>query len=278
MVVSSIGISLGGLVVRSIDSATVSQINFYRSISLLIAIAIIMNLVHKNDAPVKFRAMGHKGLLAGCILGIAGVTYLQALTHTSIAITMFAMGVTPFLSAIIARLVLKEAINRKLLVAMGAAFSGIILMLTENTGVATWYGNMMAMLTALGYAAYSVLLRANRDVEMLPTVFVAGLVVIGLSVFPSSGGFGISLHDLALCIVWGGFISGLSHWFLILASKYLIAAELTLFMLLEIALAPLWVWYLLGETMAPKTQIGGAIVCLAIMIIAVWELRNRANR
>ncbi len=50
MIVSSVGISFGGLVIRTIEAADVWQINFYRSIALIVMVALIMALRHGRAA------------------------------------------------------------------------------------------------------------------------------------------------------------------------------------------------------------------------------------
>ena len=66
---------------------------------------------------------------------------------------------------------------------------------------------------------------------------------------------------------------------MITAARHLLAAELTLFMLLEFALGPLWVWLVISETPGPGTLIGGSIVIGAVTLRAVIELHTgRAAR
>ena len=56
------------------------------------------------------------------------------------------------------------------------------------------------------------------------------------------------------------------------ASRHLAAAEVTLFMLLEFALGPIWVWLFVNEQASRWTIIGGLLIILAIAIRAVLEL------
>jgi len=67
MVVSSVGISFGGLVIRAIEAADVWQINFYRSIALVVMVAFIMVLRHGCDSFACTRGIGRPGLLGHSI-------------------------------------------------------------------------------------------------------------------------------------------------------------------------------------------------------------------
>ena len=50
-----------------------------------------------------------------------------------------------------------------------------------------------------------------------------------------------------------------------LASRHIVAAELTIFMLLEFALGPVWVWLFVNEIPSRWTLVGGALVISAVL-------------
>jgi drug/metabolite transporter (DMT)-like permease len=64
----------------------------------------------------------------------------------------------------------------------------------------------------------------------------------------------------------------------IFASRHLVAAELTLFMLLEFALGPIWVWVFINEVPTDLTVLGGLVVILSVAIRALFELRRSTPR
>ena len=66
------------------------------------------------------------------------------------------------------------------------------------------------------------------------------------------------------------FISLIPSMIFLYSSKYLFAGELTLFMLLEFSLGPLWVWIFINEAPEFWTLIGGALVMSALTLRHVW--------
>ena len=53
-------------------------------------------------------------------------------------------------------------------------------------------------------------------------------------------------------MVWGGVISGfLGNWLFIKAARHLAAAEVTLLMMTEFVLGPVWVWLFIRRCRAP---------------------------
>ena len=72
--------------------------------------------------------------------------------------------------------------------------------------------------------------------------------------------------------VVGGVLSGFTSVCFIVASRQIAAAELTLFMLLEFALGPIWVWLFVNEVPSRWTLLGGALVIVAVVARSLVEL------
>ena len=278
MIISSLGISFGGLVIRSIEAADVWQINFYRSIALVAMVALIMALRHGRAAMTQTHGIGRPGLLAGVMLAGAGICFLQSVTNTTVANTLFMLSAIPFFTAALARIFLGERLMLATMLTMCAAAVGIVVMVSGGIGAGSLYGNIMGLLTALCFSCYTIIVRRHRGIEMLPALMVSGCIIIVISLALSWGDLAIPLRDILLCFLLGGILSGLANALFIAASKHLVAAELTLFMLLEFALGPVWVWLFIAETPTRATIAGGAIVIGSVAVRAGLELIQNRKR
>ncbi len=72
----------------------------------------------------------------------------------------------------------------------------------------------------------------------------------------------------------GAIILPVAIGLLSIGPRYLPAAEVSMFTVLEVILAPLLVWFVLGENPGSKSLIGGAIIVSAIFLHALWRLRK----
>jgi drug/metabolite transporter (DMT)-like permease len=135
----------------------------------------------------------------------------------------------------------------------------------------------MALVSTVCFSSFAVTVRRNRQVDMLATVLVSGLIIALVALLVRWNGLGISWHDLLLCLVWGGLLSGFANWMFILASRHLAAAEVTLFMLFEFALGTFWVWAFVGEAPRQWTLLGGSLVAAAVIGRSVVELRRTSR-
>jgi len=124
------------------------------------------------------------------------------------------------------------------------------------------------MLTSNPFAELSALIPPT---VMQVYVVIMIILVAGVS---SYGSLTISTGDLVLCVLWGGVLSGFTSVCFIVASRHLAAAELTLFMLLEFALGPVWVWLFVNEIPSRWTLLGGSLVVAAVITRALVEWRQ----
>ncbi len=275
MIASSLVISFSGLVVRLLDAGPLVM-NFYRALFLMGAILVLLFLRYRGAAIVRVIGVGWPGLMAGAMLAGAGITFLQSMTHTTVANTLFVLGGIPFVTSGLAWIFLKEKPGRPTLVTMIIAFFGIVIMIGEGFTIGSVYGNLMALMTTLFFSIYAVIVRFNRQVDMLPAILISTVLIMAMTGLTQRGVLPISKDDLWLCLLWGGVMSGFTSASFIVASRHIIAAELTIFMLLEFALGPVWVWLFVNEIPSKWTLAGGALVIVAVLGRSILELRARS--
>ncbi len=278
MVAGSVAISFGGLVQRNIEIADPWQINVYRSLGMLIAAGIIIGVRHRGNLFDTLTGIGRLGLLGGVLLSIAGIAFVQALTHTTVANALFILGSIPFFAALFARLILGERLRRATLITMIVAAMGLGIMVLKGISVGSGFGNLMALLTAVSFAAYAIIVRYKRQVEMIPVILLSSAIIIVISLLVAKGDIAIPFNDILLCLFWGGCLSGFVNWMFIIASRHLATAEVTLIMLLEFALGPIWVWWFIGETPTAWTIFGGGLIIIAVALRSIFELINKPKR
>lgn len=275
MIASSVVISFSGLVVRLLDAGPLVM-NFYRALFLMGAIVVLLVLRYRAAAIVRVIGVGWPGLMAGAMLAGAGITFLQSMTHTTVANTLFVLGGIPFVTSGLAWIFLKEKPSRPTLVTMIIAFFGIVIMIGEGFTIGSAYGNVMALMTTFFFSIYAVIVRFNRQVDMLPAILISTVLIMAMTGLTQRGVLPISKDDLWLCLLWGGVMSGFTSASFIVASRHIIAAELTIFMLLEFALGPVWVWLFVNEIPSTWTLTGGALVIVAVLGRSILEFRARS--
>ena len=72
----------------------------------------------------------------------------------------------------------------------------------------------------------------------------------------------------------GGILNGAVHVIFTFTTKYLHVSEVTLFLLLETCLGPVWVWMYFDERISNNSLIGGLIILLSISVYSLLEIKN----
>ena len=278
MVLSSVVISFGGLIMRSLETSEPLHANFYRAVGLLAAVVTFLLLRYGKESVEVTKDIGWLGIIGGCLLASAGLFHMQAMAHTTIANALFILGLIPFFTAIFARVLLKEKLQTRTIITMVIAAIGLLVMVKEGLNTGAVLGNVMAISTATCFSLYAVIVRRKRRVEMLPTLIVSSSIIMIFCTIVLGGKLGVSIKDLVLCLVWGAVLSGVANFLFIYASRHLAAAEVTLFMLLEFALGPIWVWWFVNEIPTLWTIVGGVLIMFAVIIRTILELASKTKQ
>jgi drug/metabolite transporter (DMT)-like permease len=271
--------SLAGILVRLVEAATSWHIILYRSLGLTAMLAGMIAIVHRGQSIRAIRLAGWPAVLAGVCSSASSVLFILALGRVTVANALFMTGITPFLAAIGAQAFLGEPVSRRAWTAMALAAIGVSVMLGGGLALGQLAGNLLALGSAMSFVAHGLVLRSNRQTDMLPAVLHAGLcgALLGLAALSLGGASPRVLpRDLLLGLAMGVVQLGGGLVLYTRASRHLPAAELQLVATAELVLAPLWVWIGVGETPGAATLAGGALIVLAILAQAVGT-RDRSG-
>ena len=267
-----------GLGIRHIEVANVWQILFFRSIALTPLLLLVLTLrARGNPLPIIQKA-GLAGGVGGISLVFAFSGGILAVQTTSVANAMFLFASAPFFAAVLGWLVLKEHVRNATWISMMAALVGIVIMVWEGISIGRIIGNVAALISALGFAIFTISLRWKKLEDMLPTVFLAGLfaIIIAGALCQIKGyGLDVPKRDIWIALALGVFQVGAGLILYTLGSKVVPSAELALLSMTEVVFGPFWVWLFLGETAGVYTLLGGMILLIAIASNALSGLRRK---
>ena len=251
--------SFGPLVVRYMDSPHMVpwQYIFGRGLTIFIILNLYLYFEEGLNFYKNYKKVGRSGIIGGCGLGVAMITFIYSITNTSAAVTLLCLAAMPFFTAILAYLFLKEKISINVWVSIFIATIGIIIMALGNTEKNSLIGFLFGLTSSIGFSVFSVSLRWRKETPKFTTVAIAGLfcfvfatimILITKQTFFSSSynSSMFSLHGTLVCL-------GLILYSI--GSKAIPAAELTLLSLTEVIGGIFWVWLpLFGINEIPSTN------------------------
>jgi DME family drug/metabolite transporter len=263
--------SVQGLIIRLIPDTGSWAILVWRSVGMLPVLLLWIAVQSRGRVVTEIRAVGWPGVLGGLGLVMAFSGAIYAFQATSVANAVLLFSASPFFAAILGRVLLGEQVSALTWFAIVLAAVGILVMVGGGMAGGALDGNVAALISALGFAVFTVTLRWGKLANMLPAVALGGvfsiiagavaLAVLGqdLLISPREAGIAAAMGAVTLT---GGML------LFTLGSKVVPAAQATLLSLVEVLLAPLWVWVLLGETVSQGTLIGGAVLLGAVVLNA----------
>ena len=263
--------SFVGLIMRLIVDATGFQILFYRSLTISLVVIIFSCIITKSNPLFFLKSLDKFDLTMGVFLSLAFATYVFSMLYTSVASTLFILSVTPFLAAIIAWLWLGEKPRKIVWFTMTAATFGVALMVNDGITYGKTYGNFLALLSALFFALALVIARYSAKENVLGGTFLGGAFacLIGfLAAIYFKQGLIILSYDLSLALFMGAFTIGLGITLVTTGTPFVPAAEVSLLVLVESVLGPVWVWLILSEAMSKLEIIGGLIILVSLIFLA----------
>jgi drug/metabolite transporter, DME family len=274
LITGAASISFSGLIMRNINIADPWQIAFFRALAFIFPIILILFHQHGLGIVTNIKKTGYLGMVGGFFLMLAHLLFIQAIAHTSIANALFTLNLVPFITAILAFLFLKEKISLRTILIMFFAFVGIFIMIKDGLGTGGFYGNILALVCAFSFSTFVIILRKSRNIDMMPVNLISGVLVLIVSFVISLGDINVPIQDILLCFLWGGVLLACLHSALIFSTRFLLASEVSFFMLLESSLGPFWVWIFLNETISQETFYGGIIVMISVAVYSLFEINN----
>ena len=263
-----------GILVRNMEVTDGWKITFWRSSFMTAFLLAVLSFQHGSRLPQRVRAMGWPGVISGLLFAGMMISFILALSLTTVANTLVVGSISPFVAALCGHLFLGEKVAPRMWITMIAAIGGIVMMFFDGLTSGGWAGNLIALCIPVGFGANVVILRKHRAaVDMMPSVLLAGIFSM-LIALPFALPLSVSTGDLALLSIMGTVQLGVGLLLMMVAVRYLASAEIGLLSILEIVFGTLSVWVLIGERPTQAALIGGGIVVAALVVNQIASLRQ----
>jgi len=268
VILGGVCLSFLGIADRSLDAATGPQIAFYRAVSQSIFFACLFLMFRQAPIGVEFRRLTWRGWLAATLMAMSGFLLIMSFQFTLIANAVFFISLTPLIAATLAWVFLKEHIDRRTTLAMAVAFIGVSLIFGTNMSGDGVLGMGFAFLMTVCYAGAIVVMRIIAAANIILICALSAALTM-LLMLPFMESFTLTSKDLLICLGLGVVQVGMGTAFVMAGARHVPAAQVSILALLEVVLAPIWVWIFAQEVPSATTLIGGAIVLAGVIYQAL---------
>ncbi len=246
---------------------------FYRGIIPFFTVFLGMLLIYKlNFFKILFTS-GYHGLLYVGTFSLTNITFVVSIQNTNVANTLVMIATAPMLSAILGALFLKEPPDKKTWISIIITFFAIIYIFFDSLKLGNFFGDILGFITALGLAVGAVTIRSAKTKNLVPAAVVGKLFVAIFALFFIDT-FVLMDKDLIIIPLMCILCVAIPFVLVTIAPRFIPAAEVNLFFLLETIIGPIWVWLIIKEQPSIETLYGGAIIITTIAIHSFLKLKN----
>ena len=246
---------------------------FYRGIIPFFTVFLGMLLIYKLNFFKMLLSSGYHGLIYISTFSITNITFLVSIQNTNVANTLVMIATAPMLSAILGAIFLKEPPDRKTLISILVTFFAIIYIFFDSIKLGNFYGDILGFITAIGLAVGAVTIRSAKSKNLVPAAVVGKLLVATFALFFIES-FVLEDKDLIIVPLMCILCVAIPFVLVTIAPRFIPAAEVNLFFLLETIIGPVCVWLIIKEQPSIETLQGGMVIIATIAIHSFLKLKN----
>ena len=236
---------------------------FYRGIIPFSVVFIGMIIIYQSNFFKILFSNGYKGIAYILTFSITNIAFVISIQNTNVANTLVMIATAPMLSAILSNIFLNENPDKKTWIAIFITFISVVYIFYDSIKIGNLYGDILGFVAALGLAIGAVIIRSAKKLNLVPSAVIGKLFVASFAIFFVND---YSLNDNDLIIVPLMCIMCVAIPFVLvtIAPRFITAAEVNLFFLLETIIGPIWVWLIIKEQPTIETIFGGLVIIITI--------------
>ncbi len=246
---------------------------FYRGFIPFFIVFLGMLIIYKLNFFKILFSSGYHGLIYVVTFSITNITFVVSIQNTNVANTLVMIATAPMLSAILGASFLKEIPDRKTWISIIITFLAVIYIFSDSFKMGNFYGDILGFITAIGLAVGAITIRSAKSKNLVPAAVVGKLFVATFALFFIES-FILENTDLIIVPLMCILCVAIPFVLVTIAPRFIPAAEVNLFFLLETIIGPIWVWFIIKEQPSIETLQGGIVIITTIAIHSFLKLKN----
>ncbi len=277
LILSFIGVlilSPDSLLIRLVDLDDFSLI-FYRSALPIVTIFIFLIYTYQEAFVKSFYLIGVPGIIYAILYAITHICFVYSIQNTAVANTLVLIASAPIFAALFSVFILKEIPSLFTWIVILIAMLAMIIIGVGSFTTTGLYGDLMALVVAIGMGFSMVLVRLFKNKDLVPACLL-GCLISAIYALPFGINFNLNNDQFILIIIMCLIILPIPFMIMTISPKFAPAHEVALIFLLESVLGTTWVWFVIKEVPPLNTIIGG-ILLLGSVAIFIYQTTRKSN-
>ena len=246
---------------------------FYRGFIPFLVVLIGLLVIYKTKLLREIINNGWHGFFYAITFTVTNIMFVISIENTNVANTLIMIALAPMLSAILSFFFLKENPDKKTWIAIIITTLSVIYIFYDALDAGDFLGNVLGLVCALGLAVGAVIIRSAKKISLVPSAMLGKLMVTLIAlIFVNQ--FKLQGNDIIIIPLMCIMCVAIPFVLVTLAPRYITAAEVNLFFLLETILGPLWVWLVIKEQPSFETILGGSVIVITIATHSFLALKK----
>tara|TARA_B110000238_G_scaffold198524_1_gene243301 strand:+ start:176 stop:1075 length:900 start_codon:yes stop_codon:yes gene_type:complete len=222
------------------------------------------------------------GIIVLCQM-LNATLFSLAISIAPVTVVLIGVATAPIFAAILSRIILGEGLSKLTIITAVLVMVGLYISVLgqENSeiklGTTTLSGAALGLGVAFSLAMNFTIIRKDKDVPFVLAIAIGAFMAAGLGALCSETLYWPPIGNIAAIALTGIIILPVSFVTLSYAARFVSSSTVSLIMLLETVLGPLWVWWGIGEVPTDSMLIGGAIVVICLTAFLIQEGRRKAK-
>lgn len=277
--ITSLGVFIMSLESLFIKFTTIDSITFSFYLGIFMFISMSVTLLLKQKDVIKDIKNNSFSILILCalLMGSSNIFFISAIKSTTVANVVLIFGTSALFSSFFAYLLYKEKVSINIIIASFFMFIGLFIIFNDSLGIGNMLGNIYALLCTSTFSLAFVLLAKYSQISRVGLTALTG-VFISIIAFFLTDSISIDMNNFLIIAIMGLLITPISRVLIGNGTKYISASEVSLLMIIETIMAPIWVWIFLNEIPAENTFLGGSIIVFTLILNSIYTLRKKENK
>ncbi len=273
-------ITSSGVLIMSFESlliklTSISPLAFSFYIGIFMFFSTAGTLFIKKEISIKdiYNKSFKYVMLCAFLMSLSNIFFISAIKNTQVANVVIILSTSALFSSFFAYLFYRKKPQKNIYVSSTFIFLGLFIIFKEELSIGNFQGNIYALLCTVIFSISFVVLAKHKDVNRVLLTAISG-IMLSLITYVLSESLEVDIKTLFIVMTMGLIVTPLSRVMIGNGTKYINASEVSLLMIIETIMAPIWVWIFLNEIPSEYTFIGGSIILLTILFNSIYTIKK----
>jgi len=207
----------------------------------------------------------------------ANTCFVYSVRHTAVAIALVIIATAPVFTAMIGAVFTSERVAPRTWIAALLVLAGVASIFALRPQGGPILPDVTALCGALAIATMITVVRGWRGRSVIGAQ-AGGSLLTALAMIPFADPWHVSARNLGIAIGSGVLILPIALVMVMRGPRYLAAPEVSLLLLLETVLGPIWVWLALGQAPSLQSALTAGVIVAALAVNALLAQRDASSR